>query len=48
MNLLPLEYYSYKIINPLKDDNVSLSDLSYFKYNSLVQKEMNFLINLLN
>ncbi|WP_338400004.1 AAA family ATPase [Staphylococcus haemolyticus] len=35
MNLLPLEYYSYKIINPLKDDNVSLSDLSYFKYNSV-------------
>ena len=42
MNLLPLEYYSYKIINPLKDDNVSLSDLSYFKYNSLAAERDEF------
>lgn len=42
MNLLPIDFYKYKIINPATNENVSYTDLAYFKYNSLQAERDDF------
>ncbi len=42
MNLLPIELYKYKIVNPTTNENISYNDLLNFRYNSLAAERDEF------
>jgi len=42
MNLLPIELYDYKIINPIINEKIAYNDLIKFKYNSLAAERDDF------